>query len=98
LEKFWELCKEIGEKEDVVAFAWVLSHSAVTSPIIGPRTIEQLQDLLRVPEVTLSEDTLKKLDEIFPGPVKPAPEAYAWYTVKHYQPKTAANPQNWPPS
>jgi aryl-alcohol dehydrogenase-like predicted oxidoreductase len=78
LEQFSKLCKEIGEKEDVVALAWVLSHPAVTSPIIGPRTIEQFQDSLRVPEVTLNEDTLKKLDEIFPGPGKPAPEAYAW--------------------
>ncbi|NOV01711.1 aldo/keto reductase [Paenibacillus planticolens] len=78
LEQFAALCKEIGEKEDVVALAWVLSHSAVTSPIIGPRTVEQLQDSLRVPDVTLSEETLKKLDDIFPGPGKPAPEAYAW--------------------
>jgi aryl-alcohol dehydrogenase-like predicted oxidoreductase len=78
LEQFSALCREIGEKEDVIALAWVLSHPAVSAPIIGPRTLDQLQDSLRVPEVTLGEDTLKKLDEIFPGPGKPAPEAYAW--------------------
>ncbi|WNQ12002.1 aldo/keto reductase [Paenibacillus aurantius] len=78
LERFSALCRELGESEDVIALAWVLNHSAVTAPIIGPRTIEQLEDSLRVPEVTLDADTLKKLDEIFPGPGKPAPEAYAW--------------------
>ncbi|MDP4097310.1 aldo/keto reductase [Paenibacillus sp. P96] len=78
LEQFAALCSEIGEKEDVVALAWVLSHSAVTAPIIGPRTLDQLEDSLRVPEVKLNEDVLKQLDEIFPGPGKPAPEAYAW--------------------
>jgi aryl-alcohol dehydrogenase-like predicted oxidoreductase len=78
LESFSALCREIGEKEDVVALVWVLSHSAITAPIIGPRTLEQLEDSLRVVEVTLSDDAMKKLDEIFPGPGKPAPEAYAW--------------------
>ncbi|MDF2670403.1 MAG: oxidoreductase [Paenibacillus sp.] len=78
LEQFSALCSELGEKEDVVALAWVLANPAVTAPIIGPRTLEQLEDSLRVPDVKLSEDTLKRLDEIFPGPGKPAPEAYAW--------------------
>ncbi|MFB5762066.1 aldo/keto reductase [Paenibacillus medicaginis] len=78
LEQFSALCRELGEKEDVVALAWVLSHSAVTAPIIGPRTLQQLEDSLRVPEVKLEEVMLKQLDEIFPGPGKPAPEAYAW--------------------
>lgn len=50
----------------------------MTAPIIGPRTIQQFEDSLRVTEITLDEATLKKLDEIFPGPGKPAPEAYAW--------------------
>ncbi|VUG03742.1 L-glyceraldehyde 3-phosphate reductase [Paenibacillus polymyxa] len=78
LEQFAALSRELGEKEDVIALAWVLSHPAVTAPIIGPRTLEQLEDALRVPEVKLSEDVLAKLNEIFPGPGKPAPEAYAW--------------------
>lgn len=78
LEAFAELCKELGEKEDVVALAWVLANPAVTAPIIGPRTYEQFADSLRAVEVSLDEATLKKLDDIFPGPGKPAPEAYAW--------------------
>ncbi|WP_213523412.1 aldo/keto reductase [Paenibacillus sp. J31TS4] len=78
LEQFAALCRELGEPQDVVALAWLLANPAVTAPIIGPRTLEQLQTSLRVPEVKLSEDVLKRLDEIFPGPGKPAPEAYAW--------------------
>ncbi|MNN99931.1 Aldo/keto reductase family protein [compost metagenome] len=61
-----------------MALAWVLANPAVTAPIIGPRTIEQFEDSLRVTEIVLDADTLKKLDEIFPGPGRPAPEAYAW--------------------
>jgi aryl-alcohol dehydrogenase-like predicted oxidoreductase len=49
----------------------------VTAPIIGPRTIDQLQSSLRAPEIGLEKETLDKLDEIFPGH-GPAPEAYAW--------------------
>lgn len=78
LEQFAALCKELGEEQDVVALAWLLSNKAVTAPIIGPRTLGQLEDSLRVVEVVLTEEVLTKLDEIFPGPGKPAPEAYSW--------------------
>jgi aryl-alcohol dehydrogenase-like predicted oxidoreductase len=78
LEAFAALCQELGEAQDVVALAWVLAHQAVTAPIIGPRTVKQLEDSLRVVDVKLSEDTMKALHEIFPGPGAPAPEAYAW--------------------
>ncbi len=61
-----------------VALAWLLHQKAVTSPIIGPRTMEQLNGAMRVLNLTLSEDTLKRLDVIFPGPGGPAPESYAW--------------------
>jgi aryl-alcohol dehydrogenase-like predicted oxidoreductase len=55
-----------------------LHNPIVTAPIIGPRTIQQLESTLRATEITLNEDTLKKLDEIFPGPGGEAPTAYAW--------------------
>jgi aryl-alcohol dehydrogenase-like predicted oxidoreductase len=50
----------------------------VTSPIIGPRTMEQLTTSLRSLEVKLDAEALAKLDHIFPGPGGEAPEAYAW--------------------
>lgn len=43
-----------------------------------PRVKEQLLDSLRAPEIVLSEETLARLDEIWPGPGAEAPEAYAW--------------------
>ena len=55
------------------------SRSGVTAPIIGPRTLEQLEGAsLRATEITLDDDSLKAIDEIFPGPGGKAPEAYAW--------------------
>lgn len=77
LEKFEALCKSIGENPADVALAWLLSRPAVTAPIIGPRTKDQLDGSLRALELELSSETLEKLDEIFPG-YKTAPEHYAW--------------------
>ena len=77
LEKWEGLCRELGEKPADVALAWLLNNPVVTAPIIGPRTMEQLDGSLRALEIKLSDETLKKLDEIFPGR-KTAPEEYAW--------------------
>jgi aryl-alcohol dehydrogenase-like predicted oxidoreductase len=49
----------------VVALAWLLHQPAVTAPIVGPRTLDQLTGTLRALEVTLDEKTLGRLDEIF---------------------------------
>lgn len=78
LEEYEQLCRELGEAPAHVALAWLLHNPIVTAPIIGPRTLEQLTGSLRVPEIILSDETLARLDEIFPGPGGPAPEAYAW--------------------
>jgi aryl-alcohol dehydrogenase-like predicted oxidoreductase len=75
----WEsLCAELGERPSDVALAWLLSRPGVTAPIIGPRTVEQLNASMRALEIKLAPDVLAKLDEIFPGPGGAAPEAYAW--------------------
>jgi aryl-alcohol dehydrogenase-like predicted oxidoreductase len=75
----WEaICKELGERPADVALAWLLHQPAVTAPIIGPRTKEQLLGSLRALTIKLSDEVLRKLDEIFPGPGSAAPEAYAW--------------------
>jgi aryl-alcohol dehydrogenase-like predicted oxidoreductase len=78
LEAWEDLCRELGESPANVALAWLLHQPAVTAPIIGPRTIQQLDETMRCLEIKLSEEVLKRLDEIFPGPGGPAPEAYAW--------------------
>jgi aryl-alcohol dehydrogenase-like predicted oxidoreductase len=74
----WEnLCRELGEKPADVALAWMLQDKRITAPIIGPRTMEQLDGSLRTLDITLDEETNKKINEIFPGH-KTAPEDYAW--------------------
>ncbi len=75
----WEaFCDERGEGPADVALAWLLHQPAVTAPIVGPRTVEQLDGALRAVHITLDEEALGRLDQIFPGPGGPAPEAYAW--------------------
>ncbi|MFL5658028.1 MAG: aldo/keto reductase [Ktedonobacteraceae bacterium] len=78
LAAYEDFCAELGEEPAHVALAWLLANPAVTAPIIGPRTTEQLDGTLRALEIPLSREILEKLDEIFPGPGGPAPEAYAW--------------------
>ncbi|HVR04372.1 MAG TPA: aldo/keto reductase [Polyangia bacterium] len=78
LQTFGKLCVELGEEPADVALAWLLGNPVVTAPIIGPRTRAQLDGALRALELRLDAGVLAKLDAIFPGPGKPAPEAYAW--------------------
>lgn len=78
LERYEALCGELGEEPADVALAWMLHNPTITSPIIGPRTMAQLEGSLRALEITLDEETLSKLDAIWPGPGGAAPEAYAW--------------------
>jgi len=78
VEAYEKFCADLGEKPADVALAWLLANPAVTAPIVGPRTIEQLDGSLRALEITLDEATMNRLDEVFPGPGGPAPEAYAW--------------------
>ena len=78
LERYEGLCKEIGHAPGEVALAWLLHNPVVTAPIVGPRTMEQLESAVRAASIDLDQDTLTKLDEIFPGPGGEAPMAYAW--------------------
>ena len=83
-DDFSKLCADLGEKEHVVAIAWTLHNSAVTSAIVGIRTLRHLEGLERAAALELEPETLDKLDEIFDINKgkrlenKPAPEAYAW--------------------
>ncbi len=78
LVRYEAFCNELGEAPADVALAWLLAQPAVTAPIIGPRSLMQLQGNLRGLEITLDAEQLAALDEIWPGPGGPAPEAWAW--------------------
>jgi aryl-alcohol dehydrogenase-like predicted oxidoreductase len=78
LERWEKVCAELGHSPADVALAWLLHQPIVTAPIIGPRTLDQLDTAMGALDVQLDADVLAQLDEIFPGPGGPAPEAYAW--------------------
>ena len=77
IEQYEDFAEELGAEPGDVALAWLLHQPAVTAPIIGPRTGEQLDAAVRALEVRLDEAALARLDAIFPGH-RPAPEDYAW--------------------
>lgn len=72
-----DFAAELGHEPGDIALAWLLHQPAVTAPIIGPRTREQLDAGVRALDVKLDAAALSRLDEIFPGH-KTAPEDYAW--------------------
>ena len=78
LEAYEALCQELYEAPPNIGLAWLLHNPAVTAPIIGPRTVEQMISNLRALEISISDETMKRLDEIWPGPSGEAPNAYAW--------------------
>ena len=72
-----DLCAELGQEPGEVALAWLLTRPAVTAPIIGPRTLDQLYAALRALDVRLDPAVLDRLEGVFPGH-RAAPEDYAW--------------------
>ncbi len=77
LRQFEEFTRELGQDPGDVALAWLLHQPAVTAPVVGPRTRDQLDAALRAMDLTLDSGALRRLDEIFPGH-RTAPEDYAW--------------------
>ncbi len=77
IQAYEDLCDKHGLQPGDVGLAWLLTRPGVTGPIVGPRTMDQLDSALRALELTLPEEFLAALDEIFPGP-GPSPEAFAW--------------------
>jgi aryl-alcohol dehydrogenase-like predicted oxidoreductase len=77
IEQYENFAEELGQPAGDVGLAWLLHQPAVTAPIVGPRTQDQLDSALRAVDLELDAAALARLDEIFPGK-KPAPEQYAW--------------------
>lgn len=77
IERFEDFAEELGHEPGHVGLAWLLHQPAVTAPIIGPRTMDQLDAAVRALDVTLDAEALARLDDIFPGHAT-APEDYAW--------------------
>ena len=73
------LCKELGEEPATIALAWLLHNPVVSAPIIGPRTMAQLDGLLAGAEVTLDDALLDRIDAIVPPGTDVAPLEGAAY-------------------
>jgi aryl-alcohol dehydrogenase-like predicted oxidoreductase len=77
IEQYEDLCDDLGRELAEVGLAWLLHQPAVTAPIVGPRTLDQLESGVRALDLPLDDAVLRRLDEIFPG-YRTAPEDYAW--------------------
>lgn len=74
VERLITLAEDTGVKLTHLAMAFAISHPGVTSALIGPRTIEHLDDLLAGQDVTLSDDVLDRIDEIVPPGTDVSPQ------------------------
>jgi aryl-alcohol dehydrogenase-like predicted oxidoreductase len=77
-QRLGELADEAGMSLIEMALAFVMQHPAVTAPIIGPRTMEQLDSQLAALERTLSEELLDRIDEIVPPGLNVNPNDRGW--------------------
>jgi aryl-alcohol dehydrogenase (NADP+) len=66
VEQLIPVAEQAGIPMTHLAMAFAVAHPGVTSAIIGPRTMAQLDDVLAGAEVTLDDDVLDRIDEIVP--------------------------------
>jgi aryl-alcohol dehydrogenase-like predicted oxidoreductase len=80
VEELAVLAEEAGLTLIEMALAFVIRHPAVTSAIIGPRTMEHLESQLSAAEVRLTDDVLDRIDEIVPPgtTINPADDGWPW--------------------
>jgi aryl-alcohol dehydrogenase-like predicted oxidoreductase len=78
LAAYEKLCDDLDQPPGDIALAWLLQNPDVTAPIIGPRTLEQLDAAVGALDIELTSEIMQALDDIWPGPGGEAPEAYAW--------------------
>ena len=69
VDELRSIAGELGATIPQVAIAWLLHQPGVTAPILGPRTLEQLEDVLPAAELTLSADQLHRLETHTPPPL-----------------------------
>ncbi len=73
-----ELADDAGLSMIELSLAFVMRHPAVTAPIIGPRTMEQLDSQLPALQAELSDDVLDRIDEIVPPGHSVNPDERGW--------------------
>ena len=76
LSAYHDACADCGLTEAEASMAWLLSRPGLTAPLVGPRTVGQLEDMIRTAEITLPQELLRRMDQLFPAPAAEAPKAY----------------------
>jgi aryl-alcohol dehydrogenase-like predicted oxidoreductase len=66
VEELIPMAEEVGASLAQYALAWTLTNPTITAPIIGPRTMEQLEDNLSALEVRIPSEHLQRIDELVP--------------------------------
>jgi len=93
VEELIKIAADAGCSLTHLALAFVTTHPAVTSAIIGPRTMDQLTDLLAGAGVTLDDDILDRIDQIVPpGVTLNAPDG-GWQPPALSDPAARRRPQ-----
>ena len=78
MEELIKIAADAGCSLTHMALAFVIAHPGVTSAIIGPRTMDQLTDLLAGASVVLDDDVLDRIDQIVPPGVTLNPADAGW--------------------
>ncbi|HEV3234450.1 MAG TPA: aldo/keto reductase [Candidatus Dormibacteraeota bacterium] len=79
VEDLDQLAQDVGITMTQLALAWVLEHPAVTSAIIGPRTMEQLEGNLGADDTRLDKAVLDRIDELVPPGTNLNPSDAGYY-------------------
>ncbi len=66
MSKILKIVEREGFEPVPFAVAWILKNPDITSPIIGPRTVEQLETYSKVLELDIPDEIMKEIDEIVP--------------------------------
>lgn len=77
IEKWEKFCADFGHDPANTALAWLINQEGVVAPIIGPRTLQQLESSIEALDINFDKESLSKLDVIFP-PAGKSPQYYAW--------------------
>jgi aryl-alcohol dehydrogenase-like predicted oxidoreductase len=62
------IARDLGTSAACLALAWAMRHPAVTSVILGARTVVQLEENLRALEVQIPAEVAQKIEALYPGP------------------------------
>jgi aryl-alcohol dehydrogenase-like predicted oxidoreductase len=92
VEELIKIAADAGCSLTHLALAFVTTHPGVTSAIIGPRTMDQLTDLLAGADVTLDDDILDRIDQIVPPGVTLNTADSGWQPPALTDPTTRRRP------